>query len=209
MLGGIITSKVGYYTPCAIFGGVVSTIGCGLITTFQVDSPKAIWIGYQVVNGIGLGFIYQVPNLAIQTVLPKKDAPLGFAMALFTGLLFSSVFIAVSENVRANELVSRLSAILGSTVEAQKIYGSGATTLLSELPADQKHAGLVAYNKALQTVFQIALGLNCVCVPAACALEWKSVTVPWAKKEEDPEEGASGKEKEEDGGAAEKPMTAF
>ncbi len=214
MVGGIITSKVGYYTPCAIFGAVLATVGTGLISSFQFDSPKDVWIGYQIVNGVGLGFIYQVPNLAIQTVLPKKDAPTGFAMALFGGLLFSSIFISVGENVLANQLVSRLSQILGSPVEASKVYGAGATTLLSSLPEDMQQVGLVAYNDSLQVVFQIALALSCVCVPAACALEWKSVTAPWAKKKGDIEQGAvatevgeeAKKKREEDG--IEKPTMA-
>lgn len=200
MVGGIITSKIGYYTPSAIFGAVISTIGAGLISSFKTDSSKGTWISYQIVNGIGLGFIYQVPNLAIQTVLDKKDAPAGFAMALFGGLLLSSVFISVGENVLANQLVSRLSDILGSSLEASKVYGAGATTLLNALPEDKQHAGLIAYNNSLQVVFQIALALNCVCVPAACALEWKSVTAPWAKKKEDSEQGMDkrpGQEKEE------------
>ncbi|OAX82766.1 hypothetical protein ACJ72_02885 [Emergomyces africanus] len=193
MVGGIATTKIGYYTPCAILGAVLSTVGAGLISTWQVDSPKAIWIGYQVINGIGIGLVYQVPNLAIQTVLPKKDAPTGFAIALFGGLLLSSVFISVGENVLANQLVSRLSQLTGSPIDPSIIQGSGATTLLNRLPEEQRQGGLLAYNESLQVVFQIGLALSCICVPGACALEWKSVAAPWAKKaksgESDAEKG--------------------
>ncbi|KAI1375291.1 major facilitator superfamily domain-containing protein [Hypoxylon crocopeplum] len=184
MIGGIATTKIGYYTPFAIAGACLASVGAGLISTWKVDSSNAAWIGYQVINGIGLGLVYQVPNLAIQTVLPKKDAPTGFAMALFGGLLLSSVFISVGENVLANQLVSRLSKLTGSPIDASTIYASGATTLLDQLPENQRHASLVAYNESLQIVFQIALVLSCICVPGACALEWKSVAAPWAKKEQ-------------------------
>lgn len=205
ILGGMGASIIGYYVPFAILGSVLATIGTALISTWKVDSNEATWAGYQVVNGIGLGFVYQVPNLAIQAVLPKKDSPTGFAVALFGGLLFSAVFISVGENVLANQLVRRLSDLLGSPLDPRLVYGSGATTLLEHLPENLRGAGLVAYNDSLQVVFQIALALSCICVPAACALEWKSVSAPWAKKDE-PEEG---RDDPNAPAPAEKPMPGF
>ncbi|EFX03240.1 major facilitator superfamily transporter aflatoxin efflux [Grosmannia clavigera kw1407] len=185
ILGGILTSKIGYYVPFAILGAVLSSIGGGLISTWTVDTPMSKWIGYQIVNGIGVGFVYQIPNLAIQAVLPKKDAPTGFATALFGGLLMASVFVSVGENVLATQLVSRLSKLTGGPIDPSLIYESGATTLLNNLPANLQEAGLVAYNDSLRVVFQIGMALSCVCVPGACALEWKSVAAPWAKKTEE------------------------
>ncbi|KKZ68868.1 hypothetical protein EMCG_00039 [[Emmonsia] crescens] len=117
-------------------GAILATIGAGLISTWQINLPKAIWIGYQVINGTGLGLVYQVPNLAIQTVLPKKDAPPGFTMALFDSLLLSSVFISIGENVQVNQLVIRLSKLTDSPVNASIIYASDAATLLNQLPED-------------------------------------------------------------------------
>lgn len=204
MIGGITTTKIGYYTPCAIIGACLASVGAGLISTWRVDSSQAIWIGYQVMNGIGLGMVYQVPNLAIQTVLPKKDAPTGFAMALFGGLLLSSVFISVGENVLTNQLVRRLSKITDLPVNASTVSASGATTLLNQLPEDQREAGLIAYNQSLQIVFQIALALSCICVPGACVLEWKSVAAPWAKNGQDDKSAGENIEENLDGPAAEK-----
>lgn len=44
---GFLVSKVGYYTPVAIVGSAVLIVGCGLMTTFEVDSNRGEWIGYQ------------------------------------------------------------------------------------------------------------------------------------------------------------------
>lgn len=35
-----------------------------------------------------------------------------------------------------------------------------------------------------------AIELSCMCVPGACALEWKSVAAPWAKRSEGDENRA-------------------
>lgn len=45
---GIIVSKAGYYTPVLIVGTALMIVGCGLLTTLQVDSNIGEWIGYQV-----------------------------------------------------------------------------------------------------------------------------------------------------------------
>lgn len=53
--GGIIT-KVGYYTPFVIASSVLMSIGAGLISTFHTNTGHGMWIGYQVVFGVGVGF---------------------------------------------------------------------------------------------------------------------------------------------------------
>jgi len=46
--GGIMTSIIGYYTPFMILGSAILIVGSGLITTWQPDTGKGIWIAYQV-----------------------------------------------------------------------------------------------------------------------------------------------------------------
>ena len=110
--GGFANSKIGYYTPFGIAGACLMSIGAGLITTFQaVGTGSDKWIGYQVLYGFGMGLCFQTPNLATQTVLPKKDVPMGLALMFFGQLLGAAVFVSVGENVLDNQLLQRLSSI--------------------------------------------------------------------------------------------------
>lgn len=171
--GGLINSKIGYYTPLAIIGSCVMSVGCGLLSTLQVDSSEGKWIGYQVLYGIGLGMVFQVPNLATQTCLPKEDIPMGLTLMLFTSGLGATIFVAVGENVLANQLVQRLSWVPG--FDQRLVTSGGATSLLDSLPSDLRMAGLVAYNEALRKTFQVGLIPTCLTVLGAVALEWRSV----------------------------------
>ena len=45
---GFVVSKLGYYTPVLIAGTALMVVGCGLLTTFQVDTSNGEWIGYEV-----------------------------------------------------------------------------------------------------------------------------------------------------------------
>ncbi|KAL9038867.1 MAG: hypothetical protein Q9214_005111 [Letrouitia sp. 1 TL-2023] len=171
--GGVTTPKFGYYTPFAILGSCIMSVGAGLLTTLQVNTGEGKWIGYQVVYGIGLGLCFQVPNLAAQTVLPKNDVPIGLALMLFGQLLGAAVFVAVGENVLGNQLVKKLSGTPG--FDSNLVTSSGATSIIDSLPADQRDTVLVAYNEALRKVFQVGLIISCLTVLGAVSLEWKSI----------------------------------
>lgn len=149
------------------------SVGAGLLTTFQVNTSEGKWIGYQILYGIGVGSCFQIPNLAVQTVLPKVDVSMGLALMLFSQLLGSAVFVAVGENVLGNQLVQRLSGIPG--FDSSLITSSGVTSLLDSLPANVLEMALEAYNEALRKVFQVGLIVSCLAVLGTATLEWRSV----------------------------------
>lgn len=171
--GGIINGKIGYYTPLAIIGTCIMCAGAGLLTTFQVDTSVGKWVGYQILYGLGLGLCFQVPNLAAQTCLPKKDVPTGLALMLFGSLIGASVFVAVGENVLSNQLVQRLSGLPG--FDPSLVTSGGATSLLDSLPENLRETALVAYNEALRTVFVVGLIPSCLAALGTFSLEWKTV----------------------------------
>jgi hypothetical protein len=65
--GGLI-SAFGHYVPILVSGGVVTTIGMGMIYTLQIGSKSSHWIGYQVLAGLGVGFAFQVPQIVAQSI---------------------------------------------------------------------------------------------------------------------------------------------
>jgi hypothetical protein len=106
------------------------SIGAGLLTTFEVDTGGK-WIGYQIIYCLGLGWCFQVPNVAAQTTLPKKDVPMGPALMLF-GSLFGAVVLVSGENVLETQLLRRFSAFPG--FDASLIASGAATSVLGSLP---------------------------------------------------------------------------
>ncbi|KAE9364969.1 MFS general substrate transporter [Stipitochalara longipes BDJ] len=169
---GLTTEKLGYYTPFAIVGSCVMTVGAGLLTTLQVDTGKGKWIGYQILFGFGMGLCLQTPNLAAQTVLPTKDVPIGLALIFFGQLLGGAIFVPVGENVLGTQLLKRLSGVPG--FDPTLVTSGGATALINALPANLRQTVLEAYNEALRDVFRIGLVLSALTVLGAAGLEWRS-----------------------------------
>lgn len=173
IFGGAINGRIGYYTPLAIIGTCITCCGAGLLTTFEVDTSAGKWIGYQILYGLGLGLCFQVPNLAAQTCLPKKDVPTGLALMLFGSLIGASVFVAVGENVLSNQLVQRLSSLPG--FDPSLVASGGVTSLLDSLPQALRATALAAYNEALRQVFVVGLIMSCLAAVGTFSLEWKTV----------------------------------
>ncbi|KAK7966131.1 uncharacterized protein PG986_000408 [Apiospora aurea] len=187
MANGIFVNKIGYYTPSMIVGTCLLAIGAGLLTTLQIDTPLAKWIGYQIVYGFGMGLTFQAPNLAAQTVLPTKDVPTGTSLMFFSQLLGGAVFISVGQNVLNNQLLTRLSGLPGFS--PHMISDNGATTLSSSLPPQLLEPVLLAYNESLRVVFRVGLILTCLTVFGTAAMEFRSVKKNKPKKGGDAEKG--------------------
>lgn len=63
----ITVGKWGYYLPWAIWSGIGTSIGVGLISTLTPTTSTAKWVGYQILMGIGRGTGFQMvsPSLPL------------------------------------------------------------------------------------------------------------------------------------------------
>jgi hypothetical protein len=52
-----------------IAGGIIASVGSGLLTTIGIATPTTQWATYLVVTGIGVGMASQLPYTALQVVL--------------------------------------------------------------------------------------------------------------------------------------------
>ena len=87
--------------------------------------------------------------------------------------LFGAVFTSVGQNVLDNQLGNRLAGIPDTS--PQLIQSTGATELLSHIPAEDHAAALVAYNDSLRVCFQVGLVMACLSILGALGMEWRSV----------------------------------
>ncbi|KAF5857849.1 hypothetical protein ETB97_005193 [Aspergillus alliaceus] len=180
ILTGQLVSRIGYYTPFMIYGVCLTAIGAGLLTTLEVDTTKAKWIGFQIIYGFGLGSCTQAPNMAAQTVLPREDVAIGASLMFFGQQLFGAVFTSVGQNVLDNQLTHRLAGIPG--INPQTIQNTGATQILSLVSAKDHTAALRAYNDSLRVCFQVGLIMACISIIGALAMEWRTVRKNVPKK---------------------------
>ena len=173
MVGGAVTS-VGYYVPFTWVGTAMFTIGAGLIYTLRVDTISPKWIGYQILTGFGMGMSVQIPFIAVQVVLNKKDMPIGNATPIFFNSLGGSIAISVAQNIFSNKLMTEI-PIYAPGVNPAVVIQAGATYIRSVVTPAQLPGVLEAYDVALTSAYIFAIGSGCVAFLCSFLFEWKSV----------------------------------
>jgi hypothetical protein len=173
IINGWITYTIGYYTPAMYVSSAITSIGAGLVTTWHVDTNKQHWIGYQILYGVGLGFGMQQANVAVQTVLNKRDVPIGASLISLAQTLGGAIFISVGENIFTNELKAGLLQIKG--IDMSLVMNTGATEIRSVIPPQLLGAVIKVYNAALMDAIYISVAVSALSIVGAIFTEWKSV----------------------------------
>ncbi|KAG6985279.1 MFS-type efflux pump MFS1, partial [Physcia stellaris] len=171
--GGLVT-KIGYYTPFMLASTLLTSVGAGLLTTFDLETSSGKWIGYQVICGFGIGLGLQLPLVAIQTVLDMTEIPTATALILFMQLFGAAVFVSVGESLLTNKLVEYISRTVPG-VDAVAVASSGATNIQHAVPAEYLHGVLVVYNDGIVQVFKLVLAMSCLTSIGSIMMEWRSV----------------------------------
>jgi len=173
ILAGIITQKIGYYVPSMLIAPAIMSVGEGLMTTFNRDTPPSQWIAYQFLAGFGLGFGMQTSGLAIQTVLPKEDVSIGIAINFFLQQLGGAISTSIGQSILSNLLGAQVAQIPGFS--AHIIVGEGATHLVDKVPPEYRDLVIDGYNFACQRIFLAAAGFAFAALLCALGMEWKSI----------------------------------
>lgn len=170
---GATIRRTGWYNPWMFVSTILMSIGSGLITTFEINTAPAKWIGYQVIFGFGLGTGMQQSSLAAQTILAQKDVSMGISIMFFAQSLGGALFICVGQSLFTTRLVSGLSHISG--IDPRALLTAGATEVRNVVAQEYLGAVLWSYNEALSKAFIVALAVSCFSVLPALGMEWKKI----------------------------------
>ncbi|KAI1378801.1 MFS general substrate transporter [Hypoxylon crocopeplum] len=178
VFSGVFVSVVGYFTPPAIIGSAVGTIGCGIITLFHPSMSTGMWIGFEVLASAGFGMSIQQGFTAVQTVLGPEDLAVGTAAVVASQSLGGAIFISVGNSVFQNRLDALVREAQIPGLDVRAIIGAGAVAFRDMVPDYELPALLLQYDAALHTVLLVAVPLGGLAFLSCCFLQWKSVKKP-------------------------------
>lgn len=173
-VAGFGVAKSGYYTPFMIVGAALLLTGASLATTWQVDSPPAKWVGYQLLFGAGAGLGIQQAHTAAQTVLPVVDVPTGAVIVIFAQIFGGTVWLSVAQNILTSQLLGGIADAV-PTLDAKAILDMGATGLRDTVGAEYLDVVLKVYNSALTRTLYCGVALAAVSFIASTGMEWRSI----------------------------------
>ena len=179
--GGALMA-VGICLPFMWFGSVVFAVASGLLTTLEVDSPPRVWIGYQILAGVGYSSTLSIAAVCIQASLDPLDLPTGNAMMLFSTFLGGAVAVSVAQAVFVNVLEQQLRQSL-SQVEVAAVISAGAAALSSAVPPDVLGTVVNAYNFAISRVFLLPVAGAGLALVATFGIKWQNIKTMNSKQD--------------------------
>lgn len=161
--------------PWVLACTVVTSVGAGLIYTWNPSTTEGQWIGYQVVFGFGCGLAFQLPQIAAQAVLSLQDVAVGVAITFFFQVFGGAIFVSAGNNVLTSTLIRNIAALNIPGIDPRGLASVGATQLRGLIPSQYFGAVVEAYNGALVKVFELALIVSCLTALGAAGMEWKNI----------------------------------
>lgn len=184
IIGGVVVSYVGYYTPMLLISSVLVSIGAGLLSTLQVDSKIGPWFGYQVLFSAGVGLGAQNALLVASVAVAPADLAMATSILTFTQTLSSAIFLPIAQSVFQNQLSANLRSN-APEVDTILIIQSGATGFRDHLTASQLPLVLNAYDQALCQTFYVGVGVAALSIFGPIFMEWLSLKPKIEVKAED------------------------
>jgi MFS family permease len=173
LAGGTVTT-FGQYMPFMYFAPVATAIAAGLLSTLEVDSGHAKYLGYQALYGIGFGSGMTQPMMAVQAALSPTDRPSGTVIVIFMQTMGGAIFISVAQNMFHNKLLHNLIKDVPQ-INAIDVLSAGATSLGRVVPKDLLPAVLEAYSSAITYSFYVAVALSALAILGALPMQWLSL----------------------------------
>ena len=171
---GALITMYGHYVPMMLVGGILATVGSGLIFTLNIGSPSSQWIGYQVLTGLGIGIGLQVPIIVAQATSDPSDLSSATAMILFAQTIGGAFFVSAGQAALSNILISHIKTY-DPTVNPQLLLATGATQLRDVFSAEQMVGILEAYMDGLHAAFAIGITLAGLATFISLASEWRNL----------------------------------
>lgn len=173
-VAGVLVAIIGHYAPFMIAGTVLASVGSGLLTLFTPDTTMAKWIGYQALVGLGIGFGWQQPLVAVQTVLDLADVPIATAMLSFAQTLGGSLFVSVAQTAFSNKLAQELAG-RAPDLDVSAILDGGAADLAKLVPGRYLPDVIDSYNNGLVSTFTVGTAMVALSTLGCAFVQWNSV----------------------------------
>ena len=162
ILAGVIIHSTGRYLEVIYIGVTCMTIGNGLYTLLNPASTLAEIIIYQIIAGIGAGFLFQAPLIALQALVPQDEtatatATFGFVRSLATalGVVLGGVIFQNSMDMHIPPLSSPPINLPSNVTALLTKGGAAANVMLSNTISDevQKQAVREAYAWSMKNMW--------------------------------------------------------
>jgi EmrB/QacA subfamily drug resistance transporter len=125
--GGQIVAKTGRYRRLMVGSMLVTALGLGLLTQLRVDTPQPMLWAWMFVTGLGVGPIFAVFPLIVQSNVPVTQIGAASSSVTFFQQVGGTVGLAITGTMFATSMTHELPAALGSAGVPPQVGGALAS----------------------------------------------------------------------------------
>jgi MFS family permease len=170
---GVIIHKTGRYLELIWIGMALMVIGNGLYIHLDVSTSIGEIVGFQILSGVGAGFLFQTPIIAIQAMVSQEDTATATATLGFIRNIAIASSIVIGGVVFQNSMGEMKPSLLASGMSdslAEKLTGDSAAANIEYIKDIKNSTQLLAVKHAfawsmrniwILTTCMAAVGLIC------------------------------------------------
>ncbi|PKX97765.1 MDR family MFS transporter [Aspergillus novofumigatus IBT 16806] len=151
IITGAIIHRTGRYRELIWLGMTLLTIGNGLYIHLDAYSSLGQILGYQILSGIGAGFLFEPPIIAIQAMVSQDETATATATVGFIRNLATSASIVIGGVVFQNSMSRMKSTLLAAGMSEtlmEQMSGDSAAANIEIIKTIQDATQLLAVKKA-------------------------------------------------------------
>ncbi|EGE01168.1 MFS transporter [Trichophyton equinum CBS 127.97] len=170
-LSEVLLQKMGFVIPLAVVGTILLSLGSGLYSILQPDSPTGYWIGFQLLAGIGSGLSMQLAIITIQAAVSGEQLATGMALVIFAQSLGPAIMLVLCNVIFLFSLGSQLYEHAPNANSAA-IIKAGATGFRSIVQMEDLPGVLIAYANSIDRVFYLVAAVAAACGAVLWGMGW-------------------------------------
>ncbi|KAF1809991.1 MFS general substrate transporter [Eremomyces bilateralis CBS 781.70] len=163
-LSGQYISRMNRYGEVIWLGYICWTIATGLHCLFNRTLPVVAIVFILVIEGVGVGLVFQPTLVAAQAHSPKEDRAIVISARNFIRALGGSAGLAIASAIFSSTLVSNIPMSIPVDMAESIKQSVFEMPDISGLPEDQKIHVLNAYVAAARSVFYLWAGAMGCCL---------------------------------------------
>ncbi|KAG8946148.1 hypothetical protein FRC04_012003 [Tulasnella sp. 424] len=147
------------YRPQNIAGWALTTVGLGLLSLLKITTPKAHWVGFQIIEGVGLGILYAATTFPILAPLPVSENAHALAFFTFVKSYSQTWGITIGATILQNQLKTKLPKAFLEMFPAEGVeIAYAAIPQIPGLPEPMRTEVRVAFASSLRVIWLTMIG---------------------------------------------------
>ncbi|KAJ7774443.1 major facilitator superfamily domain-containing protein [Mycena olivaceomarginata] len=159
MLTGFSVNVFKRYRPQLWLGWAILVVASGLLNTITADSSRAKSIGFQIINGLGIGLLYMNLYFPILAPLPITSSAQALAFYNYVRALAQTWGVTIGSTVLQNQLKKRLPLGFSQLFPEGIEIAYAAIPQIQGLPQPLKDQVRVAFAQSLSKLWELHIGL--------------------------------------------------